>query len=110
MEEKDGVQKLTRDERETILIYNEAAGYWEIFTAVAKHIRKFDKLKYECTRTEYYENGEVYGKYYKVPKNAIAFRDYQRKREYSEEFLQAASERLKAAREKKTETDTKEAC
>ena len=96
MEEKDGVQKLARDERETILIYNEATGYWEIFTAVAKHMRKFDKLKYECTRTEYYENGEVYAKYYKIPPNAITFRDPTKKREISEESRKAAAERLKA--------------
>ena len=102
MEEKDGVQKLSRDERETILIYNEAAGYWEIFTAVAKHIRKFDRLKYECTRTEYYENGEVYGKYYKVPSNAISFRDPTKKREMTDEARKAAAERLRARHNQRT--------
>ena len=100
MEEKDGVQKLSKDERETVLIYNEADGYWEIFTAVAKHMRKFDRLKYECTRTEYYENGEVYAKFYKVPPNAISFRDPTKKREISEESRKAAAERLKALHKK----------
>ena len=107
MEEKDGVKKLSKDERETILLFNEADDYWEIFTAVAKHMRKFDKLKYECTHTEYYENGEIYGKYYKIPKSAVAFRDYMRKREYSEEFKQAARDRLKAARERKAQDENK---
>ena len=102
MEEKDGVQKLSRDERETVLIYNEAAGYWEIFTAVAKHIRKFDRLKYECTRTEYYENGEVYGKFYKVLSNVISFRDPTKKRKMTDEERKAAAERLRARHKGKT--------
>ena len=64
-------------------------------------MRKFDKLKYECTRTEYYENGEVYAKFYKVPPNAISFRDPTKKREISEESRKAAAERLKALHQKK---------
>ena len=100
MEEKDGIQKLSRDERETALIYNEADGFWEIYTAVPKHIRRFDKLKFNCVKTEFYENGEVFAKFYKVPAKAISFRDPNKKRELSEEQRQAAAERLKAMREK----------
>ena len=100
MEEKDGVQKLSKDERETALIYNEADGFWEIYTAVPKHIRRFDKLKYECVKTEFYENGEVFAKFYKVPAKAISFRDPNKKRELTEEQRQAAAERLRAMREK----------
>ena len=101
MYKSDGVLKLQRDERETALIYNEADGCWEIYTAVPKHIRRFDKLKYECIKTEFYENSEVFAKFYKVPAKAISFRDPTKKREISEESRKAAAERLKALHQKK---------
>ena len=64
------IQRLTKDERETILSYNEADGYWTIYSAVQSHIRKFDKLNYPITDIDYYPDGEVAGKFYQVPKNS----------------------------------------
>ena len=95
------VQRLTKDERETILIYNEADGYWTIYSAVQPHIRKFDKLNYPITDIDYYSNGEVAGKFYQVPKNAISFKDPTKKRNISEEQKQALRERALAARAKR---------
>ena len=88
------VQRLTKEERETACVYNEADGYWTIYSAVQSHIRKFDKLNYPITDIDYYPDGEVAGKFYQVPKNAISFKS-PKKREYSEEQKQKMIQRLK---------------
>lgn len=94
-EEDSKVQRLRKEERETAVVFNEAAGYWEIYSAIPHHIRKFDKLNYEVTFVDYYEDGVVAGKFYKVPKNAITFRDISKKTEISEEERMRRSERAK---------------
>ena len=95
------VQRLTKEERETACVYNEADGYWTIYSAVQSHIRKFDKLNYPVTDIDYYPNGEVAGKFYQVPKNTISFKDPTKKRNISEEQKQALRERALAARAKR---------
>lgn len=84
---------LAIDERETILSYNEADNFWEVYTAVRKHMNKFDKLGWEVTNVEHYPDGTVSGKFYKVPNRAISFRSPV-KREVTEEQRQAARERF----------------
>lgn len=89
--------KLTKDERETLLNYSEADGYWEIDTSVAVHVRKFNKLGYECISTQFYPDGTVMSKTYRVPKHAISFRKPEKvKREMTEEQRAAMSDRVKA--------------
>ena len=96
-EQKVTNYKLSKDERETLLNYCEADGYWEIDTSVAVHMRKFDKLGYECTGTQYYPDGTIQAKTYKVPKHAISFRKPEKvKREMSDEQKAVMSERVKA--------------
>lgn len=95
------IQRLTKDERETACVYNEADGYWTIYSAVQPHIRKFDKLNYPITDIDYYPDGEVAGKFYQVPKNAISFKNPTKKRNISEEQKQALRERALAARAKR---------
>ena len=95
------VQRLTKEERETACVYNEADGYWTIYSAVQSHIRKFDKLNYPVTDIDYYPNGEVAGKFYQFPKNTISFKDPTKKRNISEEQKQALRERALAARAKR---------
>lgn len=91
----ESVQRFTKDERETILVYNEADGFWTIYSAVQSHIRKFDKLNYEVTHVDSYEDDTVAAKFYKVPKNAISFRDTSKKRNYTDEQRAAMSERAR---------------
>ena len=93
--EDSKVQRLRKEERETAVVFNEADGYWQIYSAIPHHIRKFDKLNYEVTFVDYYEDGVVAGKFYKVPKNAITFRDISKKTEISEEERMRRSERAK---------------
>ena len=66
--------KLTREERETYINYCEADGFYEIETSIQSHIRKFDRLNYECTDTQFYEDNSVCSKRYRVPKFAISFK------------------------------------
>ena len=93
-------QRFTKDERETILVYNEADGFWTIYSAVQSHIRKFDKLGYEVTDVDSYQDGNVAAKYYKVPKRAISFRSpikvakvmtEEQKREFAERMKKGKS-------------------
>lgn len=92
-------QRLKKDERETILSYNEADGFWNIYSAVQHHIRKFDKLGYEVTDVDSYQDGTVAAKFYKVPKNAISFRSpVKTTRVMSEEQKKAFAERMKKSK------------
>lgn len=92
----DDEQRLKKDERETILSYNEADGFWNIYSAVQHHIRKFDKLGYEVTDVDSYQDGNVAAKYYKVPKRAISFRSpVKATRVMSEEQKREFTERMK---------------
>ena len=74
MQQNADVQRLSRDERETAIVYNEADGFWTIYTAVKMHMNRFDKLGYEVTDVDCYPDGEIAGKFYKVPRHAISFR------------------------------------
>ena len=83
-----GCYRLAIDERETILSY--------VYTAVRKHMNKFEKLGWECTKVEYYPDGEVFGKFYKVPNCAISFRSPEkRKVNLTEEQREALRERMR---------------
>lgn len=93
-------QRFTKDERETILVYNEADGFWTIYSAVQSHIRKFDKLGYEVTDVDSYQDGNVAAKYYKVPKRAISFRSpIKVAKVMTEEQKREFAERMKKGKE-----------
>lgn len=104
MNNNEPIQRLSKEERETILTYNEADNFWTIYSGVQPHIRKFDKLNFPVTDTEYYPDGEVAGKFYKVPKNAISFRDISKKRQMSEEERQKKSQMMKEFRQKQIDS------
>lgn len=93
-------QRLKKDERETILSYNEADGFWNIYSAVQHHIRKFDKLGYEVTDVDSYQDGTVAAKYYKVPKRALSFRSpIKVAKVMTEEQKREFTERMKKGKE-----------
>lgn len=88
--------KLTKDERETTLNYCESDDCWYIDTSIGTHIRKCDKLGYECTGVQYYNDGTIMAKQYKVPKFAISFRKPEKiKREITDEQRKAISDRMR---------------
>ena len=73
MQQNKDIQRLARDERETAIVYNESDGFWTIYTAVKMHMNRFDKLGYEVTDIDRYPDGEIAGKFYKVPRHCIGF-------------------------------------
>ena len=85
---------LHADERETILLFNMADGYWDVSTSIPAHMNKFKKLGWEQTNDNGYELS------FKVPKNAIQFRN-PKKRELTEEQKQVLRERMRKMREGK---------
>ena len=90
--------KLHNDERETILLFNQADGYWDVSTSILAHMNKFKKLGWELVNDNGYELT------FKVPRNAIAFRDLMKltsKKPPTEEQKRANAERMKAMREKR---------
>lgn len=86
--------RLTIEERETNILFNEKDGYWSIVTDVPKHMRKFDRLGYECVNTIYYPDGSVETKEYKVPEWAVSFRSKKLTRNLTDEQKKAIGERL----------------
>lgn len=92
--------KLTKEERETIIAFCEADDSYHIDTSIQVHIRKFDKLGYECINEQKYEDGTIMAKVYKAPKFAISFRSPKR-RTMTDEQRAANAERLRKLREGK---------
>ena len=91
--------RLTIEERETNILFNEKDGYWSIVTDVPKHMNKFDKLGYECVKTIYYPDGSVETKEYKVPAHAVSFRSPEKRVSHmTDEQKEAARERMKRLR------------
>ena len=92
---KMAFSRLTIEERETNVLFNEKDGYWSIVTDVPKHMRKFDRLGYECVKTIYYPDGSVETKEYKAPEWALSFRGKKRELNLTDEQKKAMGERLR---------------
>lgn len=94
--------RLTKEERETIIIYSELDNCWYADTTVQKHIRKFENQGWECTKKQYYPNGDLMAAEFKGNSKSISIRDINSdkpKRIMSEEHKQ----KLFEARFKKNE-------
>lgn len=91
--------KLTAEERETNLTFNESDGFWMITTDVQKHMTKLEKLGYEPVKTVYYPDGSVETKEYKLPAWGISFRSPEKRVSHmTDEQKEAARERMKQLR------------
>ena len=90
--------KLTAEERETNLTYNESDGFWMITTDVQKHMTRLERLGYEPVKTVYYPDGSVETKEYKLPAWGVSFRKPEKiTRTMTEEQKEAARESIKRA-------------
>ena len=86
--------KPTREEQETILIFNREDDCWIASTNIASHMSKFEKAGWNLTEDLGYE------KAYRAPKKAISIRKpEQRKREYTQEEKERLRLRMKKIRE-----------
>ena len=80
----------SKDEQETILIYNRADDCWVCSTNVPMHIAKLERQGWELTQDLGYERG------YKAPKNAIKFKNLNvKKRQLTDEQKASLLSRLK---------------
>ena len=86
--------KLSRDDRECIFVYNEAEGIWYADTSIPKYWRKLEKKNWICTKTIYYKDGTVCSKQFKGSKKGINITDPFKKRELSAQQLQAIRDRF----------------
>jgi hypothetical protein len=95
--------KLTREERETVITFNDDETNAIVYTAQAKHVRKLDKFcrenpeLFKCIRHDEYGGAE-----YIFPQKYIAFR-MPRNSTMTEEQRRKVGERLKNSRNEDSE-------
>lgn len=87
-------EKLSKEEREIVLIYNEAEGCWIAETSIPKYWRKLENKNWICTSTQYYKDGTICSKTFKGSKKGVSITDPFKVREVSEENRQKARERF----------------
>lgn len=89
--------KLSRDEREIVLVYNEGERAWYADTSIPKFWRRLEKKGWECINTQYYSDGTVCCKSFKgAPGSSkgVTITDPFKKRELTDEQRQKIRERF----------------
>lgn len=89
--------KLSRDEREIVLVYNEGERVWYADTSIPKFWRRLEKKGWECINTQYYSDGTVCCKSFKgAPGSSkgVTITDPFKKRELTDEQRQKIRERF----------------
>lgn len=80
--------KLTSEERETVIVYDNTDKKWYADTTLSKHVNKFKKQGWTQTAEYVYEDGSVCGGAFEGSEKAIAFRNPNKKRVMSEKQMQ----------------------
>lgn len=93
--------KLSRDEREIILLFNEGSGVWEAETSIPKWWRKLESKNWKCIKTLYYDDGTVCSKTFVGSSKGVSITDPFKVREISDEQREAARQRFINARQEK---------
>lgn len=89
--------KLSRDEREIVLVYNEGERVWYADTSIPKFWRRLEKKGWECINTQYYSDGTVCCKSFKGASGSskgVTITDPFKKRELTDEQRQKIRERF----------------
>ena len=86
--------KLSKDERELVIIFNEAEGVWQADTSIPKFWRKLENKNWKCIKTVYYDDGTVCSKSFVGSSKGISIIDPFKKREISNEQREAARQRF----------------
>ena len=79
--------KLTNEERETVLVYDNIGKKWYVDTTLAKHVNKFKKQGWTQTAEYVYEDGSVCGGVFEGAEKAITIRNPNKKRVMSDEQM-----------------------
>ena len=91
----DGVtEKLSRGERECILLYNDEERVWYADSSIPKFWRRLEKKGWTLVSTQYYADGTVCSKSFKGSAKGVSITDPFKKREMTEEQKQKIRERF----------------
>ena len=106
IESQNVTEKLSRSEREIVIIYNEEDGYWQADTSIPKFWRRLEKKNWKCVRTQYYPDSTICAKSF-VSDNSkgITISDPTRKRELTDEQREAIRERFSKKNEDLEDAD-----
>lgn len=76
--------RLSTEERETVVVYDNIDKKWHVDTTLAKHVNKFKKQGWTQIVEYVYEDGTVCGGAFVAPEKGIAIRNPNKKRVMSE--------------------------
>ena len=76
--------KLTNEERETIIVYDNIAKKWYVDTTIAKHVNKFKKQGWIQIAEYVYEDGTICGGIFEASDKGITIRNPNKKRVMNE--------------------------
>ena len=79
--------KLSNEERETVLVYDNVDRKWRVDTMLLKHVNKFKKQGWKQIVEYVYEDGSVCGGVFEGGERAITFRNPNKKRVMSEKQM-----------------------
>lgn len=79
MEKIKVTTRLTTEERETVLVYDNVDKKWLMDTTVPKHLNKAKKQGWVQTAEYVYEDGTVCGGAFEAPARAITIRNAEKK-------------------------------
>lgn len=79
--------RLSAEERETVLVYDNIDKVWRMDTTVSNHFTKAKKQGWTQTAEYVYDDGTVCGGAFEAPKKAITIRDPNKKRVMSEKQM-----------------------
>lgn len=79
--------KLTNEERETVIVYDNIDKKWYADTTLPKHINRFKKQGWTQTAEYVYEDGMVCGGAFEGAEKAITIRNPNKKRVMSDEQM-----------------------
>ena len=71
--------RLTSEERETVIVYNNADRKWYVDTTVPKHVNRFKKQGWTQTSEYVYDDGTVCGGAFEGSERAITIRNAEKK-------------------------------
>ena len=79
--------KLSNEERETVIVYDNTEKKWYADTTLAKHVNKFKKQGWKQTTEYVYEDGSICGGAFEGSDKAITIRNPNIKRVMSDEQM-----------------------
>lgn len=84
METIEVTSRLSVEERETVIVYDNVDKKWRVDTTLPKHVNRFKKQGWTQTVEYVYEDGSVCGGVFEGSEKAITIRNPNKKRVMSE--------------------------